>query len=68
MIDGEFKKLAEQLALTTGGKDIANLSAQDIQTMYPYWLSFLTIYWTLIVGQVFAPKTLADEASNATAQ
>lgn len=68
LIDGDYKKLTDQLALTAGSKDIANLSAHDIQSMYPYWLSFLTIYWTLIVGQVFAPKTLADEAGKAVSQ
>jgi hypothetical protein len=61
LIDGDFKKLSEQLSLTTASKDLANLSAQEIQALYPYWLSFLTIYWTFIVGQVFAPKTMADQ-------
>ncbi|MDN3647923.1 hypothetical protein QWZ13_03225 [Reinekea marina] len=66
LLNSEHKKLVEQLALTAPSKDIANVSAQEIQNLYPYWLSFLTIYWTYIVGQIFAPKTLSDEAEQAT--
>lgn len=59
---GPGAKALQQIEQSTDHQPLSTAKAQTILNLYPFWQSYLKVYWTWVIGQVFQPKTFAEEA------
>lgn len=61
LIGAPGAKLAEQVQSGLGQQKLSELEVDAIIEHQPHFEALMTTYWTFIAGQIFKPKTMADQ-------